>query len=115
MRHDHISEVVHLVPGQFVYTNLQGPPSLVHVTGAKIAGIDREGYDVLEIGPAARPAAQSTASAGASPSTETVSLSPAEPLPVVLGRVLTLAAAVVLLLQFVALAIRRLSHTGKAS
>jgi hypothetical protein len=106
VRDNRTSVVVRLRPGQLVYTNLQGPPSLVHVTGARIAGIDREDYDVLEIGPATRAAGQNTANTGASPPTETISLSPAEPLPVVLGRALTLGAASILLLQFAALPIR---------
>jgi hypothetical protein len=106
--HDnHISKVVHLAPGQLVYSNLQGPPSLVRVTGAKIAGINNEGYDVLEIGPATHPAGQRTAKGGARP-TETISVSQADPLPVVAGRVLTLAAALALLGQFGALAVRGL-------
>jgi hypothetical protein len=101
--HDNrVSTVVHLRPGQLVYTNLQGPPSLVHVAGARIAGINHEGYDVLEIGPA------TGASRGASTPTETISLSPIDTLPVVAGRVLTLCAALALLLQFAALAVRRL-------
>ncbi len=107
VHNNHTSKVVHLAPGQLVYSNLQGPPSLVHVTGAKIAGINSEGYDVLEIGPATRPAGQSAAKGAATP-TETISVSQADPLPVVAGRVLTLAAALALLLQFGALAVRRL-------
>ncbi|MGH2852788.1 MAG: hypothetical protein ACRDLF_01155 [Solirubrobacteraceae bacterium] len=95
---DRISKVVHLPPGQLVYTNLQGPPSLMHVSGARIAGT-HEGYDVLEI--------DRTASTGASKPTETISVSPANSLPVVAGRLIALLAAVALLAQFVALAIRR--------
>jgi hypothetical protein len=106
--HDnHTTKVVHLAPGQLVYSNLQGPPSLVRITGAKIAGINNEGYDVLEIGPATRPTGQSAAKGAARP-TETITLSQADPLPVVVGRVLTLAAALALLVQFGALAVRGL-------
>ncbi len=102
--HDnHVSTVVHLPPGQLAYTNLQGPPSLVHVAGARIAGITREGYDVLEIDPAGAPGSTT----GATPGTETISLSPIDTLPVVAGRVLTLCAIAMLLGQFLALAIRR--------
>ncbi len=107
VRDDRISELVHLLPGRLVDTNLQAPPSLVHVAGARIAGITPSGYDVLEMGPETPSAPQSAADGGASSSTDTISLSPAEPLPVVLGRVLTLAALAILLLQFLALAIRR--------
>ncbi len=106
--HDnHTTKVVHLAPGQLVYSNLQGPPSLVRITGAKIAGINNEGYDVLEIGPATRPTGQSAAKGAARP-TETITLSQADPLPVVAGRVLTLAAALALLVQFGVLAVRGL-------
>jgi hypothetical protein len=105
--HDNrISKVVHLQPGQLVYTNLQGPPSLVHITGAKIAGITPVGYDVLVIGNPST--AQPSASKGsASSPTETISLSPAHPLPVALGQVLTVGAVVALIAQFLALGVRR--------
>jgi hypothetical protein len=103
MHDNRISEVVHLAPGQLAYTNLQGPPSLVHVAGARIAGITREGFDVLEIDPAGTPGSTT----GPTPGTETVSLSPIDTLPVVAGRVLTLLAIAALLVQFAALAIRR--------
>jgi hypothetical protein len=104
VRDNRISTVVHLPPGQYVYTNLQSFPGLVHVTGARIVGINRNTYDVLEIGPntGARPQ-----SAGASTPTETISVSPADPLPVALGRVLSLGALAALIGQFAALAIRR--------
>ncbi len=106
--HDnHTTKVVHLTPGQFVYSNLEGPPSLLHITGAKIVGINGEGYDVLEIGRATHPAGQSGAKAPAT-ATETITISQADPLPVVAGRVLTLAAALALLGQFGALAVRGL-------
>jgi hypothetical protein len=107
VRDNHVSKVVHLRLGQLVYTNLQGPPSLVHVAGAKIVGINREGYDVLEIGPETGAASRSGANRGASTPTETISLSPIDTLPVVAGRVLTLLAVLALLLQFGALAVRR--------
>ncbi len=113
--HDnHTTKVVHLAPGQLVYSNLQGSPSLVHVTGAKIAGVNNEGYDVLEIGPATRPAGQSAAK-GTAPPTETITISQADPLPVVAGRVLTFAAALALLVQFGALAVRGLRRRRSGS
>jgi hypothetical protein len=106
VRDNRISEVVHLPPGQLVYTNLEGPPSLVHVAGAKIVGTTPLGYDVLEIDSDTRAGRRSATNGGASSPTDTISLSPAEPLPVVLGQVLTLGAIAILVLQFVALAIR---------
>jgi hypothetical protein len=80
---------------------------VVHVAGAKIAGINPFGYDVLEIGAETRARQGATNRSGPSSPTETISLSPAEPLPVVLGRMLTLGATAILVLQFVALARRR--------
>jgi hypothetical protein len=106
VRDNRISLVVHLRPGELVYTNLQGPPSLVHVTGARIAGVNRDDYDVLEIGSDARAGRQSIANGGASPTAKTIALSPADSLPVALGRILTLGAMAILILQFGALAIR---------
>lgn len=110
--HDNrISEVVRLAPGQLAYTNLQGPPSLVRVTGARIAGITPEGYDVLEIDRAGTPGSTT----GPTPGTETISLSPIDTLPVVAGRVLTLCAIAALLLQFVMLAVRRRRGVARPS
>ncbi len=102
--HDNrVSEVVRLPPHQLVYTNLQTFPSLVHVTGARIAGIDNAGYDVLEVLP---PTPRGTGE-GATPPAETISVSPADPLPVTAGQALSLAALAALLLQFGWLAVRR--------
>ncbi len=113
--HDnHTTKVVHLEPGQFAYSNLQGPPSLVHLTGARIVGINGEGYDVLEVGRATGPAGQSGAKGAARPA-ETITVSQADPLPVVAGRVLTLAAALALLGQFGALAVRALRRRRSGS
>lgn len=109
---DRISATVRSVPGQLAYTNLQGAPSLVQVTGARIAGIDKAGYDVLEIGPHAHSARGTSGRSETALSTVQISLRPADSPPVVLGRVLTLAAAVALLLQLVALAVR--SRRAKA-
>ncbi len=98
IRDNHISRVVRLAPGQLFYTNIQANPSLVHIDGARIAGVTAEGYDVLEMSRNPTPA----------PGGGTiVALSPAEPLPVVAGRVLSFCALAALLLQFGALAARR--------
>jgi hypothetical protein len=100
VRDDRVSTVVHLQPGQLVYSNLFGPPDLVNVEGATIVGINNEGYDVLEIAPGAR-----TPRPGAR-LTERVSVSTGDSLPIVLGRVLTLLALVVSILGAVALMTR---------
>jgi hypothetical protein len=94
---DRISKVVHLRPGELVYTNIGGGPELVRVSGAKIVGVDPADNDVLEIGPSIRE----------SRPTEVITLSTAGGLPVVLGRVLSLLGVILLVGVFVALAIRR--------
>jgi hypothetical protein len=108
------SAVVHLSPGQLVYSNIGGGPELVHVTGARIAGIDSEFNDVLEIGPSTGASAQTAVGRAPSAPTETITVSPADSLPVVLGRLLTLAAALVLATEFAALAVRQL-HARRAT
>ncbi len=111
---DRVSAVVHLPPGQLVDTNIRAGPNLVHVTGARIVGNDPEADDVLEIAPRGRAAARSRPPAGSRPSTRsrppaatvTISVSPADSLPVVLGRVLTLLAITVLAVELAVLATR---------
>lgn len=99
-----ISAEIHLYPGERVNTNLFGWPSFVNVTGARIVGINSEnGADVLEVSPAS----PSSIGRGASAAAETISVTPAASLPVVLGRVLTICAMIALTLQFGLLAIRR--------
>jgi hypothetical protein len=102
---DEVSKVVHLPPGSLYYTNIAGAPDLVHVTGAKIVGIDPEGDDVVRIDPAADPAPR-VAQRGGPKWSETLSLSPAESLPVVAGRVLSFVGLAILVLGLVALALR---------
>jgi hypothetical protein len=108
IRGDRISKVVHLHPGQLVYSNIGGGPELVHVTGAKIVGVDPEGNDVLEIGPGIDGSKPAAARGGGPKWTEVISLRTADGLPVVLGRLLSLAAIVFLAGVFVVLAGRRL-------
>jgi hypothetical protein len=107
--HDnHISVVGHhLHPGELVETNLEAPPTLVHVTGARIVGLNRKGYDVLEVDPTAPAPGSASAASRRLASSTTISVSPVENLPVVLGRVLTLCALIALAIQFAALAVRR--------
>ncbi|HSZ68974.1 MAG TPA: hypothetical protein VK756_01300 [Solirubrobacteraceae bacterium] len=105
------STVVHLQPGQLVYSDIAAGPEIVHVTGAKIVGRDPEDNDVLEIAPGNGAPASRGASGKArakSAHTETISLSTASTLPLVLGRVLSLAGLALLIGVFGALAARRL-------
>lgn len=90
IRHDRVSAVAHVSPGEEFRTNVAGGPELVHVTGARIAGIEREGNDVFE-------------AAGSSPD-ETITVGPAHTMPVVIGRVLTLGAGLVLVLELALIA-----------
>jgi hypothetical protein len=106
--HDNrISKVVRLPPGQLVYTNLQGPPYLVHVSGAKIVGINPGYYDVLEIGRGKRIAQRAGARRKDATFIDTISVSPASSVPVVLGRYVSLAAVIALVTGFLVFAIRR--------
>jgi hypothetical protein len=112
LRDDRASMVVHLEPGRAVYSNIGGGPELVHVSGARIVGRDPEGDDVLQIGPSIAGSKGISGSRGASGPTEVVSVSPASGLPVVLGRLLTLAAIAFLAAELLALAVRRAGARG---
>jgi hypothetical protein len=107
-RKEHASVMTRLLPGQLAYSNLQGGPNLVHVSGAKIVGIDSEGGDVIEIDGPRAPAGGATGHARREPvAPETITLSPADPLPVVLGRVLSVLGVGLLVLEFVVVALMR--------
>lgn len=100
---DHASKTVHFFPGERINSNIGGGPEMVHVTGATIVGRSPQGGDVLEI----TPRSGATSQEGSPTPTETITLSPAHSLPIVLGRLLTLAGVLLLAVQFVALAMRR--------
>jgi hypothetical protein len=105
VHNDRTSMVVHLRAGQLVASNVDAGPELVHVSGAKIVGLDPEGNDVLQIDRAAHGTAQT-----GSRQAETISLSTARSLPVVLGRLLSLIAVGFLVVVFAALGARRLMY-----
>jgi hypothetical protein len=105
---DRASTVVHIRPGELVYSNIGGGPELVNVVGARIVGIDPVGNDVLEIGRDVSGSKRVFASSDRSPSTETISVSPANGVPVVLGRALSLGAIIFLVGEFTILAGRRI-------
>jgi hypothetical protein len=101
-----VSTAIRLYPGELVDSNIFGSPSFVHVTGARIVGINhRNGADVLEVD-----AASPSSGRGAAAATAAISVTPAASPPVVLGRVLTICAVIALTLQFVLLAIRRFRY-----
>ena len=101
---DRASSRVHLPPGQLVDSNIAGGPELVHVTGARIVGVDSELRDVLEIAPEPKVSSGGGAGHTSSTGTETISLSTAEGLPIVAGRLLALGAALVLIAELVLVA-----------
>jgi hypothetical protein len=108
IHNDHVSVTVHLIPGQLVYSNLAANPHLVEVHGAKIVGIDPEYNDVLEITPSSGAEGSAHRSTSTRAVTETISVSTAQSLPIVLGRLLTLGAMIFLAAVFIGLAIRGL-------
>jgi len=104
----HASATLHLPPRELVYSNIAAGPEFVHVSGARIVGIDHEGGDVLEIGPSVA-GAQPTPGAARPPTwTEHVSVSAADGLPIVAGRFISLAALAFFVGLFVWLGVRGL-------
>jgi hypothetical protein len=100
---DRVTARVRLPAGQLLDTNLQAPPALVHMTGARIAGIDGAGYDVIEIGSAG--VADWRASGPVW--TRTITVSPGSSFPVLLGRGLALVGVIALLAELLLVCIRR--------
>ncbi len=99
-----ISAQLRVRPGELVNSNLFGPSSFVHVTGAKIVGInDGSGADVLEIDPASSHSGSHDSAAA----TRSISVTPAAGFPLILGRVLSICGVLALALQFGLLATRR--------
>ncbi|MCW3018371.1 MAG: hypothetical protein JWN10_679 [Solirubrobacterales bacterium] len=99
--------VVLVPPHRLVATNIRDGPDLVNVKGATIVGVDAQLDDVLEL-------PQASVSDGASPSraaplSATISVAPAEPLPVVAGRAISLIALAILAVELGLLAIRGIS------
>jgi hypothetical protein len=112
--HDNrVSATTHLPPGQLAYTNIAGGPNFVHVTGARIVGITPTGDNVLEItrdpgAPRASLPRSGLAARRKPVPTETISLSPTHTTPIVLGRLLSLIAIVVLFGELAVLVARSL-------
>lgn len=105
VHHNRVSVSVHLRPGQRVSTNIDTGPYFVHVTGASVVGRDQDGFLVVAAAPSV--AARGSPRGHAATPTETISVGPAEGLPIVLGRMLTLLGMVALLAQMFVLLIRR--------
>jgi hypothetical protein len=88
VRDDHASIAVHEPRGQLVDTNIRSAPELVHVSGARIVGADPEANDVLVVGAGGR-----------------ITVSTAQSVPIVAGRLLTGLAVAILALELVLLAL----------
>jgi hypothetical protein len=98
------SRVVRVPPDRLVASNIRSGPDLVSVKGARIVGLNAQIDDVLEF-------PQTSGSDGAAPShapppSATISVAPAEPLPVVAGRAISLIALAILAVEIGLLAIR---------
>lgn len=102
---DRASVTLHLPPRELVYSNLAAGPEFLRVTGARIVGIYGNGDDVLEIGPSAS-SPQARGAARRSAGTEHVSVSLADGLPIVAGRLVSLAALAFLVGLFAWLGLR---------
>jgi hypothetical protein len=115
---DRVELTVHLRPGTLVATNIAAGAYMVHVTGAKAVGTDSEdGYMVLAVGAGGAGGGAHSGGVGGSQGsapTETISVSPADGLPIALGRVLTLAGLAVLVLELLALWARRFRWSSRA-
>lgn len=98
------SRVVRVPSDRLVATNIRSGPDLVNVQGARIVGVDAQIDDVLEL-PQTSVSDRASAS-HAPPRSTTISVAPAEPLPVVLGRVISLLALAILAVELGLLAIR---------
>lgn len=112
VHHDHTSMIVHLKPGTLVFSDIGGGPELVHVTGAKIVGLTTHQNDVLRIGPSIAKPHRSAGRHRGPRWTEVISVSTADGLPIVLGRVLSLAALAFLIGGFLLLLVRRIAQRG---
>jgi hypothetical protein len=101
VRGNEVSASSDLPAGTLVLTNIAAGPYLVHLSGARPVGIDDGyGYMVLSIGDSGRRRAPGSA--------QTITVSPASGLPIVLGRLLTFAALATLALELAVLVRRAL-------
>jgi hypothetical protein len=94
------SQIVYMAPGELVDSNIGGGPELVHVTGARIVGVSPDLTDILEIG-------KGNGRSKRGVSAELISLSTADGLPIMVGRLVTVAALLTLVGEFALVAIRR--------
>jgi hypothetical protein len=111
------SEIVRVPPDRLVATNIRGGPELVAMTGAKIVGLGARLDDVLEVTPDTSRSRNASAAGASTPEkTATISVGPAEHLPIVAGRAISLLALVVLAGELGSIAVRgvRLRRAGES-
>jgi hypothetical protein len=118
---DRVSATIDVAPGTLVETNIGAGSYLLHVKGATPVGVDAStGLMVLRIGSGAgmgTGAGGDRASTGSATPRMTITVSTGDSLPIVLGRVLSLAGLAVLgigLLVLVTRSIRHLRPSGSA-
>lgn len=107
---DRASALVRYRPGQRLDTNIRGAPELVHISGARIVGADPEANDVLEVDSTGGAHAGARGAATA----RRITVSQASGAPIVIGRLLTMLALVVLTLELSLLAARTRRRHGSA-
>lgn len=96
IRDNRLSATVRMRPGQLVYTNIGGGPDLLRISGARVVGRDAGYHLVLAIGP---PSATPSAHPRTALAADRIAIAPADPPPVALGRLLSVAAVAVLALE----------------
>jgi hypothetical protein len=106
--------VVHEPPGRLMDSNIRTGPEFIHLTGARVVGIDIAANDVLEITGSGPPSRADSTHGHPGAFTETVSVSTAASVPIVAGRILTvlallLLAAEILLLGAPRAAVKRIT------
>jgi hypothetical protein len=102
-RGDHTTVTVGVAPGQTISTNIALMPPLVKITGARVVGRDAVGWAILKVAD------------DATPNAARITIRPAQPWPVLLGRALTAIGLGGLLANAIAMAIthrRRQKHAA---
>jgi 6-pyruvoyl-tetrahydropterin synthase-like protein len=107
---DRVTFTTHARPGTLLATNIGAGPQFVHVSGAKAVGVDAEtGNMVLQVDgqPSAAAGARDVDVAAATATEERITVSTGDGVPVVLGRLLSLAGLAILILEMLALVAAR--------
>jgi hypothetical protein len=104
---DHVVAMIQPPVGRRIDTNLRASPDLIHISGAKIVGVDQQANDVLEVSskPRSSPPAADHGH-DLAPASVRIVVGPANSLPVVLGRWLTIVALIVLVVELGLIVVR---------